>query len=178
MITKICNTGNEHHIDTFYKIAIILADDLPKFSHLTNNNTIKEYITNLPDTAQVLITDLLPKNLSISNPTIIGSNGTTKKIAISFLLTPLDKNLQTLLAEFNNKEVIVLLSKRSTDNLYGTTLQPLLFSYSPKHSNNPSEIKGYTVSCSGETYSECIFYENIEFNIYTRGLAFELAQEI
>lgn len=178
MIQELCNIGNEHHIDTFYKIAIIEKSHLPNFSYLTPDATIESYITNLPDTAQVLITDLLPKNISVSNPTKISTSGKLYAPSISFLITPLDKNLQTLLETFNNKEVVVLISKHTTSHLYGTQAQPLLFSYAPSHSNDPSRIKGYKISCKGSCFGADKHFENIEFNIYTRGLAFQLAQEI
>lgn len=178
MIQELCNIGNENHIDTFYKIAIIEKSYLPNFSYLTPDATIEDYITNIPDAAQAFITDLLPKNIRVTNPTRISNNGRLYSPNISFLLTPLDKNLQTLLETYNNKEVIVLVSKRTTSHLYGTTAQPLLFSYAPSHSSDPSKVKGYKISCKGSVFGSDKHFEEIEFNIYTRGLAFQLAQEI
>lgn len=178
MIQEICNIGNEHAIDTFYKIAIMEKSHLPNFSYLTPDETVQDYITNLPDTAQVLITDLLPKNLKNSSRPRISDSGIIYKTNISFLITPLDKNLQTLLETYINKEVVVLISKRTTSHLYGTQQQPLLFSYAPTHSSNPATTKGYTITCSGVCYGPDRHFEDITFNLYSRGLAFQLAQEI
>ena len=178
MIQELCNIGHENHIDTFYKIAIIEKSHLPNFNNLTADATVKSYIENLPDTAQVLLTDLLPKNIQVSNPPRISDIGVLQTANISFLLTPLDKNLQTLLETYLNKEVVVLISKRNISHLYGTQAQPLLFSYAPSHSNDPSVIKGYKVSIKGDCYGSDKQFEDVTFNIYTRGLAFQLAQEI
>ena len=178
MIQELCNTGNENHIDTFYKIAILEKSHLPNFNPLTPNATIKSYIENLPDSAQVLITDLLPKNIIVTNTPTISNSGVLHSTSISFMLTPLDENLQALLETYLNKEVIVLISKRTTSHLYGTQAQPLLFSYAPSHSNDPAVIKGYKISIKGKTYAADKQFEDVAFNIYTRGLAFQLAQEL
>jgi len=178
MIQELCNIGNEHSIDTFYKIAIIEASQLQKFNHLTPYATIESIITNIADSYQVLITDLLPKNIQVANPSKINDSGVTYDVKISFVLTPQDKNLQALLETYINKEVIALVSKRNTSHLFGTTAQPLLFKYSAIHTNDPSTLKGYAVTLEGETNGPEKMFENIAFNIYTRGLAFQLAAEM
>lgn len=178
MIQKLCNTGNEHYIDTFSQIAILEASQLPYFSNLSTDTKVENLITNLPDSAQVLITDLLPNNISVVHAPRFSAAGTLHNTAISLLITPQDKNLQQLLNTYQNKEVVVLVSKHNTSHLYGTQTQPLLFSYSEANAPSPEAIKGYAISINGDTYGESKMFEDITFNIYSRGLAFELAQSI
>jgi len=178
MIQQLCNIGHEHHIDTFFKIAVLETSLLPFFNHLTSDNSIENIITNIPDTSQVFIADLLPKNIRVNTTSRISSEGTLYKTTISFTLTPQDKNLQALLETYQNKEVLALVSKRNTSHLHGTKAQPMLFKYNPLNSNNPSVIKGYTITITGECYGAEKLYEDIVFNIYTRGLAFDLAQDL
>lgn len=178
MIQELCNIGNEHHIDTFYKIAVMEATQFQKFNHLTTDAAVNTIISEIPDNYQILITDLLPKDIKVSSPTKITDAGVLYSSDISFTLTPQDKYLQQLLETYNNKEVIVLVSKRKTNHLYGSVAQPLLFKYAPLNANDPSSIKGYTIDIEGETYGPERLFENVSFNIYTRGLAFQLAQEL
>jgi len=178
MIQELCNSGHENFIDTPFKIAVFEISAFPFFNQLTSDATIESIITNLPNTAQVFYTELLPKNIQVSNPTKINTSGKTYTPHISFTLTPQDKNLQALLETFNNKEVIVLVSKRTTDHLYGTTAQPLLFVYHPLNANDPQSVKGYTVNIDGETFGPEAIFENVVFNIYSRGLAFQLAGDL
>lgn len=178
MIQELCNIGNEHLIDTFYKIAVFEASQLTPFNHLTPYDTIKTILETVPDDFQVLLTDLLPEDITVKNPPSISDNGVINKTSISFTLTPQDKNLQDLLETYINQEVVVLVSKRNTHHLYGTSSQPLLFSYQEINANKPNAIKGYDVNISGESYGTTKLFEDITFNIYNRGLAFTLAQEI
>lgn len=178
MIQEICNIGNEHLIDTFYKVAIFEASQLTKFNHLTSDATIQSIFDTVPDDYQVLLTELLPKNINVSNPSKVNSAGIMYNTSISFIVTPQDKNLQNLLETYNNKEVVALVSKRNTTHIYGTSAQPLLFSYSELNSNKPDGIKGYTINLEGEGYGAGKIFENIIFTIYSRGLAFQLAQQI
>lgn len=178
MIQQICNTGNEHLIDTFHKVSIIEASQLPKFSHLSTDDFILNILENIPDDYQVLLADLLPESISVRNPIKVNSSGTTNKTSISFVLTPQDKNLQALLNTYQNQEVVILVSKRNTTHLYGTANQPLLFTFSELNNPKPNGLKGYTVSISGEGYGDTKIFENIIFTIYNRGLAFQLAQQI
>lgn len=178
MIYNICNKGNEHHIDSFYKIAIIEATQLAYFSNLSTDTKIEDIITNLPETSMAFITDLLLNNVQIMSSSILSANGKLYTHTINFTITPQDKNIQNLLEQYINTEVVVLISKRNTAHLYGTSLQPLLFNYSELNSPIAGAVKGYNVSVTGKTYGSCKIFENIDFNIYQRGLAFELAQEI
>lgn len=178
MIQELCNIGNEHIIDTFYKVSIFEASQLPAFNHLTNDAAVKSILDTIPDNYQVLLTDLLPENISVRNPSKITASGSTNQTTISFVVTPQDKNLQALLETYQNKEVVVLVSKRNTTHLYGTQAQPLLFSYSELNNNTPNGLKGYTINISGEGYGTTKLFENLTFTIYSRGLAFELAQEL
>jgi hypothetical protein len=178
MIQELCNIGNEHQIDTFFKIAIFEVSQLPYFNNLTSDETIENIITNIPDTSQVLIAELLPKNIRVDAGSKITDQGVVYTPNIAFTLTPQDKNLQALLEKYQNKEVITLISKRQTSYLYGTKAQPLLFEYDPIHSNDPSVLKGYAIKMYGEVLGAEKLFENITFNIYSRGLAFTLAQEL
>jgi len=178
MIQEICNIGNEHLIDTFYKVSIFEATQLTKFNHLTADAVIQDILENVANDAQVLLADLLPNSISVSNPVKVKASGTTNNTSISFVLTPQDKNLQTLLNTYQNKEVVILISKRNTTHLYGTTAQPLLFTFSELNNARPDGLKGYSVSISGEGYGDVKLFEDIAFNIYNRGLAFQLAQQL
>ena len=178
MIQEICNIGNEHHIDTYHKIAIFRASQLPAFNHLTSDTAINDILTNIPDINDVLITDLLPMNMNSKHNNRPTVDGKVYKTSLSLVITPQDKNIQALLETYNNEEVVVLLSKHNTSHLYGTQSQPLIFIYSELNSPDPKKQKGYTVSIKGSGYGAAKIYEDIIFNIYTRGLAFELAQEL
>ena len=170
--------GNEHIIDTFYKVSIFEASQLPKFNHLTPDETIKTILDTIPDNYQVLLTDLLPENISVRNPSKITASGSSNQSSISFVVTPQDKNLQALLETYQNKEVVVLVLKRNTTHLYGTSDQPLLFKYNELNNPKPSGLKGYTIILNGEGYGSTKIFENFTFGIYERGLAFQLAQQI
>lgn len=178
MIQELCNIGNEHLIDTFYKVAVFESSQLPKFNHLTSDATILNIFETVPDDYQVLLAELLPEDISVSNPPTISDSGSLTKPNIRFTLTPQDKNLQALLETYHNQEVVILVSKRNTTHIYGTSSQPLLFSYSELNSNKPSGLKGYTVTIYGDVYGSAKLFEDVPFTIYSRGLAFELAQEM
>ncbi|WP_421811737.1 hypothetical protein [Flagellimonas sp.] len=178
MIYQLCNLGNEHHIDTFFKVAVFKADNLPYFSHLTKDLSVQDIITNLPDESEVILSDLLPNNVQVAHNTRFSANGKLYNTNIGFTLTPQDKNLQELLEGYNTQEVVVMVSKRNTSHLYGTKAQPLTFTYSELNSPQPGAMKGYTLDISGSTYGKSRLFEQIQFNVYERGLAFELAQPI
>lgn len=178
MIYELCNLGNEHHIDTFYRVALFKADSFPYFSHLTKDANVEDMITNLADSSDVIISELLPNNIGVSQNTRFSSSGKLYVTNIGFTLTPQDKNLQGLLDGYNAQEVVVLVSKRNTSHLYGTKAQPLTMTYSELNSPQASSIKGYGIQIAGESYGRPRLFEHIDFNIYDRGLAFELAQPI
>ncbi len=178
MIYDICNIANEHYLDTYHKVAIIQASQLPYFTHLTPNDTIEDYITNLPDSANVIITDLLPENIKVDGSTKVTASGRLYPVAVNYTQTPQDKALQELLETYNNQLVVVLVSKRAASFLYGTSAQPLLFTYDELNANNHAGIKGYNIKMDGEGYGPSKFFEEITFNIFSRGLAFQLAADI
>ncbi len=178
MIHTLCNNGHEGHIDHFYKIAVFEATQLPYFTHFTNEEIIEEILTNLPDTAQVLIADLLPNNVNVAHSTGISASGKLYRTGIGFTITPQQKEIQKVLEEYNNEEVVVLISKHGSTHLYGTTAQPLLCTYDEVNSPQPGAVKGYAVRTSGSTYAKSIIFDHINFNIYQRGLPFVLAETL
>lgn len=178
MIQQIHNHIDDHHIDTFYKAAIIEHSYLPKFTHLTPDNVIQDYITNIADTSQVMLVNLLPNNINVNHSSSSKPSGKIYKSKISFTLTPQDKNLQQLLETYNNKEVVILISKRESNHLYGTSMQPLLFTFSELNNAKPNVIKGYSIQLTGEGYGGSKLFEEITFNIFSRGLAFQLASSL
>lgn len=178
MIVDLCNVGHEHHVDAFDKIAVFAASSLPYFSHISSDAVIEDIITNIPDGAQVFLAQLLRNNINVVHRTQFGENGKQFNTTINFTLTPQDKNLQELLNTYNGQEVAVLVSKVNSSHLYGTKAQPLLFTYAEQNSPSPNTVKGYSVEIKGVGYGPGKLFESVAFNIYERGLAFELAQEI
>lgn len=176
MIYNLCNTRNEDYVDTYHEVAIIESTQLFKFNHLTPEDQVLDIISNLPDTAQAFITDLLPENIRVSGQTKITSSGSLFPVNISFTQTPQDKSILELLQTYNNKLVVVLVKKRGSSYLYGTSEQPLTFTFDELNSNNHSTIKGYSIKINGSGYGHSKLFESIEFNIFNRGLAFQLAQ--
>lgn len=173
MIQQLCNKNHEQ-IDTFYKVAIIQKESLANFSHLTSDDDIETIITSIPDSANALITELLPENLVLSPFSNISRSGVSYQVNASFLITPQDKALKNLLDQYMNKEVVFLLDKHGTTYVYGTTMRPLLMAYDDLHSSKPDGLKGYVIKISGKCYGSHKILEDVYLNIYSRGLAFEL----
>lgn len=178
MIQNLCNIGHEHHIDTFYRIAVIEAGQLPYFSNLSTPAKIEGIITDLPDNSKAFTAQLLYNNVRVSHRSKISAHGRLFSNDIDFTITPQDANIKTLLDDFNNREVIVMISKRGSTHLYGFNIQPLLFRYDELNSPLPTDIKGYSISISGDTYGSAQLYEAVELNIFERGLAFQLADQL
>lgn len=174
MIYQICNINNEQ-VATFYKAAIIKKDDITYFNHLTSDDDIETLITNLPDTITAFITDLLPENIALPVKSQIDGSGIKWRVACNFTVTPQDKNLQSYLDTFNNTEVVLLLYKYGATYIYGNSLTPLLFSYDEQHDNSGDGSKGYVVGLNGDILGSTKILEEVELNIFTRGLAFTLA---
>jgi hypothetical protein len=174
MIYELCNIGHEQN-DTFYRLSIIKKSSLAAFNHLTADATVLQIITDLSASSDAINLDLLPENLSHNASTITNDNGKEYSVSSSFVLTPLDKNLQTLLELYNNEEVVYLLKTHSSTFVYGTTLSPLVFTYNELHSNQAQGLKGYTVNLRGRCLGTSKQFEFTEFDIFDRGLAFELA---
>lgn len=178
MIQHVCNIGSEYNVDAFNKVAVFEATQLIKFNNLTADVAIKQILDTVPNTHQVLITDLLPDNIRVSNPVLINGTGSRYSTNVSFVITPQDKNLQGLLNSYQNKEVVLLVSKRGVSHLYGTSAQPLLFSFSELNNPTHGKLKGYNVTVSGVSYGAAKLFEHLNFTIYQKGLAFGLAQEL
>lgn len=174
MIHQLCNLEHEQ-IEVFFKIAIIKKSSLTYFNHLSSLDTVEDIITNLPDTADVIISEFMPEDISHRNSPRINDQGKYNAISLGFLLTPQNKNLQDLLDAYNNSEVVVLLERPSTTLLYGTPETPLLMKYEAKHSNQSQGAKGYDISIDGNVFGSPKNYEGITLNIFSRGLAFDLA---
>lgn len=177
MIYQLCNEGYEQ-IATFFKIAIIKKSSLAFFTHLTPDDDVETIISNLSESANALIINLLPENLSIQDGTRTGDEGKGYQVSIGFTLTPQDKNLQGLLEQYNNEEVVVLLDKVGDTYVYGTTNNPLKMIYSSLHSNTGSGTKGYQIQIKGNTLGAPKMLENTELTIYNTGLAFQLAGQL
>jgi hypothetical protein len=174
MIHQLCNLNNEQ-TDTFNRLSVIKKNSLPLFNHLTSDAALQSIIASLADDSDVINTDLLPENISVSHTTRTDGSGKSYRTSISFVLTPLDKNLQDLLSAYNNEEVVVLLKRYKGTFLYGTTLSPLVLTYNELHSSRAANLKGYTVRLQGNTLGSSKQFENFEFDLFNRGLAFELA---
>lgn len=173
MINQLCNIGNEQ-TETFYKLSIIQTKTLTSFNYLTKDATIESIISTLPDVTDVINVDLLPENLSLSYTSRVGDYDQQFNAAASFILTPLDKNLNTLLKSYNNREVILLLYNHKATYLYGTTQTPLVFTYNEQHSSSAQGLKGYAIDIRGEGIGASKQFSEVEFEIFNRGLAFQL----
>ncbi|HEA19966.1 MAG TPA: hypothetical protein ENH87_03510 [Pricia antarctica] len=145
---------------------------------MSPSNKIEGIISALPDESKAFTAELLYNNVRVSHRSQISAQGRLWSNDIGFTLTPQDANLKNLLDDFNNEEVVVLLSKRGSTHLYGFNIQPLLFTYDELNSPLPTDIKGYSISISGNTYGSAQLYESVELDIYERGLAFELADQL
>lgn len=174
MIYNLCNIGNEQNA-TFNRASIIKKTSVPAFNHLASDATIQQHITNISVNSDAINLDLLPENLSHNQNTRTSADGTTYNVSARTILTPLDKNLQQLLEGYNNQEVLLLLEKPGVSFLYGTPTSPLIFTYNEQHNNTAQGLKGYGINISGECLGASKQFETIVFDIFDRGLAFQLA---
>jgi len=177
MIQNLCNLVDENNMDTFYKIFIAEASQLPFFNELSDPNDVLTIINNLPETFQAMVIPFMPAKFSLSSGSQTSNGNVSWRHGISFPLVPQDAALQSLLKQYNNKEVVALMVRVSKSHLFGTQAQPLLFSYSDLNDSTKPGLKGYTISLQGETYGEAIYFEGkeAEFPVINRGLAFQLA---
>ena len=178
MIHNICNIGDESNISTFNKIVIYEASQFIKFDRFLSNLDLDALLKELPDSAQVFFTDLLPQNIRVSNRTTIKNSLETFKTSINFVITPQSEERHNILKTYNNKEVFVLLIKPDNQHLYGTSKEPLLFKFDELHSNKPGDLKGFTINMNGTSIEAPRYVSTSEYNIFSRTLAFELAQKI
>jgi len=177
MIHNLCNVIDELNFDTFYKASIVEASQLPKFNHLTKDEEILGIINNLPEEFQAMIIRFLPEKFSLGNKTAIKNGTRIYQTDFSLPLVPQDANIQNLLETYNNKEVVVLITRHTHSYLYGTSEQPLLFTYDEMHAPSPIGLKGYNLSMSNDSYGAPKYFAGNEtdFPIINRGLAFQLA---
>ena len=124
-----------------------------------------------------MIIRFLPERFSLGNKTRIQNGSRLYDTDFSMPLTPQDANIQKLLEAYNNNEVVVLITRHTHSYLYGTSEQPLLFTYDELHNTSPSGLKGYTLSMTNVSYGAPLYFagNEAEFPIVNRGLAFQLA---
>lgn len=177
MIHNLCNLVSDSNLDTFYKILIAEASQLPAFDHLTPKADVLGIINSLPNTFQAMVLPFLPEKHTLAAAAKLVNDNTQWNNSISFPLVPQDEAIQALLETFNNKEVVAFLVRISHSHLYGTQAQPLLFSYSELHAPTKTGLKGYNVTMQGDGYGAPMYFAGSEssFPVIKRGLAFELA---
>lgn len=182
MILDLCNIFDDINFDTFFKIRIIEATQLPKFNHLHSKEEIITIINSLEllSNPKVLDIPFLPEKFSISNATRTNNGNTIYSTRLGFPILPMDSALKDLLETYNNKLVVAFVIKHTSAHLYATSMQPLLFTYDELHANTNSGLKGYNISLVGENYGAPIYFTNVEQDILPnlQTLAFELAGEI
>jgi len=171
MIHQFCNTQHEGHVDSFCKILILKSSILSFFTHFKAADEVFDMVTNLPDGVDALIVDLLYNDINVQKGTRVSGNGKLFNNDITFTITPQSKEVITALDVFNNNEVVALLFKKTTSQLYGTTAQPLVFSYSEINGPAPGDIKGYQVNVTGDTYGECFVFNETNINVFLSCLA-------
>lgn len=177
MIQNLCNIIEEENFDTFYKATIIEASQLPKFDHITSNSEILGIINSLPESFQAMVVPFLREKFNINAGTRLNNSNINWEPKISFPLVPQDAAIQNLLNTYNNKEVVLFVSRVTHSYLYGTSAQPLTFTFDELHATNPTGIKGYTLNMQGRSYGPAIYFagRETEFPVVNRGLAFQLA---
>ncbi len=180
MIHSLCNLVDDTNLDTFYKATIIEASQLPFFDHLTSKNEILEVINSIPSTFQAMIVPFLPEKLNVASGSNLNNGNKAYNHSISFPVVPQDAAIQGLLETYNNKTVVVFITRLTHSYLYGTQAQPLLFSYDELHAPAKPGLKGYSLSQQGRTYGPAVYFagKESEFPVLNRGLAFQLAGSI
>lgn len=177
MIYNLCNLVDETNLDTFYKILIVEVSQLPVFDHLSPKDEVLSIINSLPETFRAMVVPFLREKHSVASTSRDNNGNNIWRHSISFPLVPQDEAIQTLLESFNKKEVVAFLVRITHSHLYGTQLQPLLFSYDELHSPNKLGLKGFSISLQGDTYGPPMYFagSEVEFPVIKRGLAFQLA---
>lgn len=177
MIQNLCNIFNESSFDTFFKIVIIEATQLPKFNHLTPDEEVLSVVNSLPSAFQAMVIPFIPEKFSLSSNTALVNENKQYRHSVSLPLIPQDAAIQGLLESFNNKLVVAFVVRHSHSHLYGTSEQPLLFTYDELHAPTPAALKGYNLAMAGETYGAAKYFagKETDFPVIDRGLAFQLA---
>lgn len=177
MIQNLCNIIEDSNFDTFFKATIIEASQLPDFNHLSKDSDVLAMINSIPVEFQAMIIKFLPEKFSLGNSTSLQKGNKMYKTQFSLPLVPQDANIQNLLETYNNKEVVAFITRHTHSHLYGTSAQPLLFTYDELHAPNPTGLKGYSLSMSGDSYGAPKYFAGAEseFPVLNRGLAFQLA---
>lgn len=177
MIQNLCNLVEDVNFDIFYKATIIEASQLPNFDHLTPNSEILGIINSLPESFQAMVVPFLREKFTITDGTRLNNSNVNFSPRISFPLVPQDAAIQELLNTYNNKEVVLFVSRLTHSYLYGTSAQPLLFTFDELHATTPTGLKGYTLNMQGDNYGPATYFagRESEFPVLNRGLAFQLA---
>lgn len=174
---NLCNLVQQDNLDTFYKVLIASKEDLPPFDELTPQDEIIAIMNSLPESFKAFTFPFLPDkhNVNAGFRSINGSTG--HNVSVSAPLVPQDRAIKELLDDYQNTEVVVLLTRIEHSVLFGTQAQPLLFTYDEMHSSNKTGLKGYSLNMSGTTYGSPLYFEGreSEFPVINRGLAFQLA---
>ncbi|MCT8340511.1 hypothetical protein MG296_10635 [Flavobacteriaceae bacterium TK19130] len=120
---------------------------------------------------------LLPEKYSVNSNTDIRNQNQRFRHKIDFPVVPQDDNLRDLLSEFNNTTVIAFLIRKTFTQLYGTTEQPLVFTFDELHDSNPTGLKGFSISLQGDSYAPAKYYTAVQFSAAPTPpfLAFQLA---
>lgn len=177
MIHNLCNLVEEENLITFYKPTIIEAAQLPRLDHLSLNDTILGIVDILPESFQAMVVPFIRERFTLSVGTRINKGNINFNPRLSLPIVPQDANVQELLESFNNKQTVVMVTKRNYSYLYGSSVQPLLFTYSEMHATNPIGLKDYNLNMQGDTYGPALYFlgSEIDFPVLRRSLAFELA---
>lgn len=175
MLHTINNEQNDFNLDVFTEAVIYLAKDFSYFDRFTSTEDLSVILSNINTAATVLFLKLLPENVSVSSTSRVVSGSNLFSNSFSSKVTPQTEEVQNALSKFNNKEVFICLKKQESQHLYGTTKEPLLFSFSELNSNKHGAIQGYSVSVSGNTIEKTRFVSVADFNIVSRLLSSPLA---
>jgi len=177
MIQDLCNVIEDINLDTYYKAFIIEASQLPSFNYLTPDAEILGIVNSLPVEFQAMLIRFIPEKFNLASRTAIQNGNKIHKYSVSLPLVPQDENIQNLLETYNNKEVVVFITRHTHSVLYGTQAQPLLFTYDDLNANTLTGIKGYDLAMAGDGYGAAKLFAGSEaaFPVINRGLAFQLA---
>ncbi|TXK73938.1 hypothetical protein [Mesonia sp. HuA40] len=177
MVYNFCNQQLDASLDTSKTISIIKKSHLPLFNHLDRKKSILQVLNSLPDTADAIHMPFLIEKNSINAATNVRNQNEAWSLSIQFPFTPQNANVLQVLNTYNNTEVVALIHKTNSAKLYGTSLQPLLFTFEEINSPVPQSLKGFSISITGRTYGSPLYFTNQEIteNPIVQGLAFPLS---